>query len=87
MPPMASPVLSAGTCSRERSLGSLDYNDLGLESVGHTLISGAICEALKISGQKIKVVFLSRHLCGQISLFLIICICNNCLRVIPAEER
>lgn len=53
----------------------------------HALISGAICEALKIFGQKIKAIFLDRHLSGQISFFLIICMCNNCLRVISAEGR
>lgn len=78
--------LSAGTCFIESSLGSPDWNDLEFESVGHTWISGAMCEALTIFGQQIKAIFLFRCLSGQMPFFLIICMCN-CLRVIPAEER
>ena len=66
---------------------SPDKNDLGLESVAHTFISGAICEVPKILDQKIEASFLARHLSGWISFFLIISMCNYCRRVMPAEER
>lgn len=68
-------------------MGSPELNALGLESLGHILISGAICETLTIFLQKIKAIFLPGLLSGQIFFLLIICMCNNCLWVIPAEER
>lgn len=78
---------SAGICFREMSVSSPEQKALGLESLGHILISSAICEALTIFLQKIKAIFKPRLLSSQISFFLIICMCNNCLWVIPAEER